>query len=332
MENIILIIPAQSSIFRDPSTYLLWLATIALLGSTAFLFTYTLWLRYRQVRIQRKEEAFEQVLLPALFQFIDGEIGKTHLSKIVGSDKLKCKVYEKTVIGLLKNLEGDEAINLRSALVLDPIYTYRKKQLVSNDPDLKIKACAYFRYVDLNIPMIIGLLKKDVYSDNTYLAFSAASALMGSPDPAIRSYALNALAKNIKLSEMAIMEMFYRFKNEDLNREDEVAKALKEIISDPEILPENRAVLIRCTAESNFCHLADTFYHWLKSKEDIWNAPVVLKALIDSQRVFLNLDAADYIVRFLYHSDKNIAMAAEKAVGELTSEEFASAVGHPLLV
>ncbi|PWN05917.1 hypothetical protein [Rhodohalobacter mucosus] len=332
MENFQLIITAQSSLFWDPSTRLLWLVTMALLGSTLFLFIYTLGLRYLQIRKQRQTERFERTLLPALFQYLDGDIGRRELEKLTGTDKLKCKVFKENVIELLKNLEGDEAVKLRSALVIKPIYDYHLQLLQSNDPELKIKACSYFRYMDLNVPFIIRLLKKEVLSDNTFLAFSAASALMGSPDLATRSYALGSLAKNRKLSEMAIMEMFYRFRNEDLNQEEEESDALMHIVSDPEITPENRAVLIRCAAESNFCHLADTFYQWLRSKEDMWNNPVVLTALIDSQRIFLNLDAADYIVRFLYHSDKKIALAAENSVGELTSREFASAIGHPIVL
>lgn len=331
MESIHLIVTAQSSLFWDPSTRLLWLVALALLGSTLFLFVYTLTLRNWQIRNQRQTERFEKILLPALFRYMDGEIGKKQLERLAGRGKLRCNVFKKTIIGLLKNVDGDDAIKLRSALVIKPVYDYHLKQLQSNNTDLKIKACAYFRYVDLNVPLIIRLLKKEVLSDNTFLAFSAASALMGSPDLTNKSYALGSLAKNRKLSEMAIMEMFYRFRNEDQNREEEASEALMKIISDPELTSENRAVLIRCAAESNFYHLSDTFYQWIKSKEGIWNSPVVLTALIDSQRVFLNLDAADYIVRFLYHSDKSIALAAEKTIGELTSEDFASAIGYPTI-
>lgn len=323
MENLQLLSIAETTLNWVPSVSMLWLATMGLLASTLFLLTYTFFLSYYYTRYEKMTKRFEQSLLPALFQYLDGEIGRETLSQLVGENKIKCKVFENTILRLLKNLEGEEAAKLRSALAIKPVFNYHLNQLNSRHIDLKIKACLYFRHIELQEPSIIRLLKNEVNSEKTFLAFSAASALMGSPDLTTKGYALKTLSKNQKLSGMAIMEMFHRFRNEENNNATEEHLVLKDIISDSDLPSENRAVLIRCAAESRLYHLSETFHEWLKSEEKMWTTPEVLAALIDSQRIFVNLDASNDIIRHIYHSDRKVARAAEAALGEITIKDFA---------
>lgn len=308
----------------------LWLITMAMLGAATFLFFFTIWMRIRMAVRSRKIEQYEQELLPLIFGFIEGEYGMNHLRSFLSDDKLKISVFENVIIRLLKSVSGDEASKLKVALSAEQLFSVRLKQLKSDLQDLKIQACLYFRHIDNKSDEVIELLKKEVIGGDKILSFSAASALMGGTDIRTKSYVLAEMAAKPEVSAMAMMEMFHRFREHAFGNAEQEADELMNILESDRTTDSHRATLIRCATEANLYYLASRFQKRLNRENAKWRNVEVLCALIDSQRAFLNVKAADMITAFLCHENPQIAAAAENALGELVSEELKAESGYIL--
>jgi hypothetical protein len=311
--------------FQVTHLNILWLFTVAMLGAALFLFLFTIWMRLSLTKKNRRVKQIEEELLPILFGFIEGEYDINDLKGFLQFDKQKYLLFEKVIIELLKNVDGDEAEKLRFALRAWPVYNYRVKQLKSDMEDLKIQACNYLRYAGKPEKAVVELLKNEALSDNSFLSFSAASALMGSGDINNKSFALEVIVSNQRLSSMAVIEMFHRFRAGGSNNAEEEAVHLIRILESGRTVDRHRATLISCLSESNLYYLTGQLHRWLNMHEYTWRNPDVITALIDSQRIFFNVDAADDIRQFRVHENKGVSAAAQKALSVLTSEDLMEA-------
>lgn len=313
------------------SMNLLLIVTIVLLIATVMLFVTSIGIRIHRARQGKMAEKYENEFLPAIFAYMDGDADVEDISKMFDGIKMKYSIFEKSVIKLLKNVDGEDAVKLRKLLVVEPVFNFHLNQLKSDNEIERIKGCNYFRFTDLVNREIISVLKRLVHAENMYMSFSAASAMMASSELSDRSYALETYSKRSGISKMAILELFYRFIDDSRNQTEEEAAALEKIISNDDIDSGNRALLIQCVTETNYYFMTGALQQWIESDAEKWQEPTVLVALIRAQQAFYNPDALGRLNRLLNHEDENVANAASKAIAELDhNKEVSDPVNPPL--
>ncbi len=299
---------------------LLILVTLLLTVSTFTLFVITVAMRLKQNRDEKSINEYRETFLPLIFEYLEENGEVAMFEKLLGSNALKYRVYEETIVKLLKNVEGEDAEKLKRLLMIDSLYKYHLKQLKDDSDVVKIEACNYFRYTNIVRADVVYILGKFVQSDNTYLAFSAASALMASDNFNDRMHAMDTFTKREGISKMALLELFYRFKHDNKRQTTEEAAFLEALISDKSLSTKKRALLIRCVSESNYYLMIKPLQSWLESRDELWKEPDVLSALIDSQRIFLNSMAIDSIKAYQHYPDREVRKAVQDAVLVLDQE------------
>ncbi|MFO7798532.1 MAG: hypothetical protein R6V22_02095 [Rhodohalobacter sp.] len=299
---------------------LLILVTLLLTVSTFTLFVITVAMRLKQNRDEKSINEYRETFLPLIFEYLEENGEVAMFEKLLGSNALKYRVYEETIVKLLKNVEGEDAEKLKRLLMIDSLYKYHLKQLKDDSDVVKIEACNYFRYTNIVRGDVVYILGKFVQSANTYLAFSAASALMASDNFNDRMHAMDTFTKREGISKMALLELFYRFKHDNKRQTTEEAAFLEALISDKSLSTKKRALLIRCVSESNYYLMIKPLQSWLESRDELWKEPDVLSALIDSQRIFLNSMAIDSIKAYQNYPDREVRKAVQDAVLVLDQE------------
>ncbi len=304
----------------NTSMNLLLIVTFVLLLATIMLFLISIGIRIHLARQGKLAEKYENEFLPAIFAYIDGDADVEGISRMFDGIKMKYSIFEKSVIKLLKNVDGEDAVKLRKLLVVEPVFNFHLNQLKPENEIERIKGCNYFRFTDLVNREIISVLKRLVHAENMYMSFSAASAMMASGELSDRSYALEAYSKRRGISKMALLELFYRFIDDSRNQTEEEAIALENIISNEDIHSGNRALLIQCVTETNYYFMIGSLQSWLESDDSKWQDPAVVVALIKAQRAFLNPDALNRLNQLLNHEDEKVVKAASEAVTELDNK------------
>jgi len=298
----------------ESAMQLLIMVTALLTLATFLLFTITVSMRLRRNWQHKKMKEYRDLYLPLIFDYLEGNVELSTFQNLIGSDELKFRTFEDTVIKLIKNVEGEEAKKLKKALMLKSLYRFHLKQLKSDSDELIIDGCNYFRYTNIANDQVIGILEKLLHSKNTYLAFSAASALMASDTLRNRMYALEIFAKRKGITKMALLELFWRFKRDHKGQNVEEAEFLKALISDDNLTSKKRTLLIQAVSESNYYLMIKPLQDWLESNEDRWKEPGVLSALIDAQRIFLNSEATESIKTYLQYPDQKVRKVAHEAI------------------
>ncbi len=299
---------------------LLILVTLLLTVTTFILFVVTVAMRLKQNRDEKRINEYREKLLPLVFEYLEENVEAVTFEKLLGSNALKYRVFEETIVKLLRNVEGEEAEKLKRLLMIDSLYKYHLKQLKEGSDVVKIEACNYFRYTNIVRGDVVYILGKFVQSDNTYLAFSAASALMASDTLKDRMHAMETFTKREGISKMALLELFYRFKHDNKSQTTEEAAFLEALISEKSLSTKKRALLIRCVSESNYYLMIKPLQSWLESRDEFWKEPDVLSALIDSQRIFLNSLATESIKAYQNYPDREVRKSVEEALLVLDQE------------
>ena len=318
----ICLLPAYSSF----SVSLLGIVTLILFFMTILLFFVSLGMRLRHRKIDSLAQSYEETFYPLILNYLEDENSKEKILSFFSGKNLEYAVFEKTVIRLLKNLEGDEVKKLNELLLIEPIYDYHLNQLISNSDIVRIKACNYFRFTQLIHPGIVNKLIDFLNSENRLLAFSAASALMASKDVSVRADALTSIARKNKISEMGLLELLYKFESNDHSQKDDEALALKDLILDPEIPDDNKVMLIRGVTELDYYQLSDFFAKLILSKEYYKNNVDLLKALIRAQKNLFNLTTSPVIRSFLEHNNPDVKFEAIEVLATFGGQDNLSAI------
>jgi hypothetical protein len=299
---------------------LLILVTLLLTVTTFILFVITVTMRLKKNRDEKRINEYRETFLPLIFEYMEENVEEATFEKLFGSNALKYRVFEETIVKLLKNVEGEDADKLKRLLMIESLYKYHLKQLKAGNDVVKIEACNYFRYTNIVRADVVYILGNFVQSDNTYLAFSAASALMASDNFHDRMHAMDTFTKREGISKMALLELFYRFKHDNKSQTTEEAAFLEALISDKNLSSNKRALLIRCVSESNYYLMIKPLQSWLESRDEFWKEPGILSALIDSQRIFLNSMAIDSIKAYQNYPDREVRKSVQEAVLVLDQE------------
>lgn len=312
--------------YSSLSLSLLGIVTFLLFFMTISLFILSLSMRLRHRKIENLAESYEESFYPLILNYLEDGSSKEKILSFFTGKNLEYAVFEKTVIRLLRNLDGDEVKKLKELLLIEPIYNYHLNQLTSNSDILRIKACNYFRFTQLISPRIINKLKDFVNSDNRLLAFSAASALMASREVSIRAEALKEIAQKNKISKMGLLELLYKFESSDNSQKTEEAEALKKLIIDSEIPDENKTLLIQGITEMNYYQLSDFFADLISGKNIDKDNVKILNALINAQKDLFNITTSPVIRTFLKHKNHDIQIAAIETLAAFGGKNNLSAI------
>lgn len=256
----------------------------------------TVYIRWRHRIIDDKVERLTEYFYPIVLHYLETGEDEDEVLKHFSGKKIEYAVFEKVVIELIQQLDGQDAAKMSQLLLIDPIFDYHVKQLRSSNKVELLKACDYFSYIRLVNFSIKKRLKELLFHKNRMIAFSASSALMASKDVSDRIYALIQISQRKKISEMALLEMVYKFKYFNEDQRDEEAGAVKELLlGDHKISSDNLALIIRATSEIGYFQLSGLYKELLISEEKKWNRVLVKKALIRAQAFFFNTEVDSYL-------------------------------------
>lgn len=284
---------------HEISIQILWLTFLILLVFTLVLLLGSMYMRWRHRVIDRKVEHYTSYFYPIVLEYLETGGKEDEMLKHFTGKKIEYAVFEKVVIDLVNQLQGEDANKIRQLLFIDPIFEHHVKQLDSRSDIAKVKACNYFSYIRLVNFKVIQKLRHMVRAENRLLAFSAASALMGSRKIEHREYALFTLAKRKRITEMALLELLFKFQYQHDDQRDAEAKSLRKIILSADVPSDNVALLILGASEIGYFQLRELFYKLLISKERKWNISVIKVALIRAQGYFFNDEAAPYLRKMM---------------------------------
>ena len=316
--------------YSEFSVHFLWVLTLTLALLTVALFAASLTVRARHRRFEKQVENFKEEIYPTILEYVEGELTEQEVHQHLSGEGKQYSVFETIIFEMLENLEGEDARKLRQLLYMEPLYDYHLEQLRSGNDFKRIQACNYLSYVGLIDEHIMEQLLEFLFSSNQLLAFSAASALMASSDISIRAEALKAIAKRPRISNMALLELFYKFHYEQEDQLEEEGTELIKVIEDKNIPVENLDLIIVGISEVGYHQLAGPFLEKLRSESDRWNHPDVLSALIRALGNYFNLDAAPYVRQYIYHEYAQVRKAAAETLGVFGQEEDLKALYNML--
>lgn len=288
---------------------------------TLILFAVSVAARMRNRKNEKLAESYQDKWYPIILAYLDNDLNSHKVEQYFTDNPIEYSVFEDIVHEMMENLKGNEVTQLQELLHATPIFDYHFKQLQSNKTVDLIKACSYFSYIRLVNYKVIEKLRSFLSSENSMLAFSAASALMASKDVEIRAYALRTIAEKERFSRMALLEMIYKFHSKQQKQEAEESQVLQKLIENEKNPPQNVGILIQGAIELGYQQLMPFFFKKMKSTRYHWNNPDVLQALISAQGAFFNDEASEEIRKYLTHESPEVRREVAKAIGKLGGEE-----------
>jgi hypothetical protein len=301
----------QEPLYDLPIFILLYILLL-LIGLTAVLFIFSLIIRSVNLRNEKREAELKEKYYPIIFEFLEEEVEekKDRILSRIGNSTFDYYVLEMILKELIDQIEGEDDQKLRELLFMEPIYRRHLKQLKSGKDTEKLKACLYFSYARRVNPELINTLRTLLDHPNRFLAFSAASALMASDNTNVRAQAIEHISRVHSISEMGLLELLYKFQNENSNQRDLEAFYLIQLIRNPDIDTDNRALIIEGASEMHYVALMNFLRRALESNEELWQPDRVKVALIRAQRNMLDEKLRPLLLKYLESDDLEVQIAA----------------------
>jgi hypothetical protein len=243
--------------------------------------------RDEQYRLRKKEE-----LYPMVLGYLDLENSKIsqvekaeqELGARLGS-KRDLEVLEDLAIEIMYNIAGEEKLRLRRLLLIQPLYNQRYRQLKSWRVENLIQACLYFTNVINQRSNVLDQIFPLLEHRSVLVMHTAASAIFSFDDVKVRGKALREVCNRRGISEMALIELVYKFHNQEFDQMDEEVAELTSIISDQNIPNINRGVIIKSVADIGYVTMADHLFGLISSADDTGNG-VIATSLIEAMGSF----------------------------------------------
>ncbi|MDZ7771282.1 MAG: HEAT repeat domain-containing protein [Balneolaceae bacterium] len=310
----------QSAAYADWSMGVLWICSLVLGGITLLLFAASLYVRSRHARFDRILRERREHFFPLVMAYLEGARNRESFDEELTGRGVDYIALEQVITDLLEHIEGEEVVKLQHLLELPVIANYHLRQLESDDPFERIKACNYISSVNLVTDVTTRLVERNLDADHQLLVFSAASAMMSSDECDVRARALRAAAEREGLSGMAVLEMFYKFHRPELEQMDEEARQLRKILEEGSIPARSLAYLVRGVAEAGYFQLSDYLLAKLRSEHPRWQRAEVLAALIRALGEIFNPAASVDIRSLIYHPSALVRLACAKALSDLLEQ------------
>jgi hypothetical protein len=252
--------------------------TILVLLSTFLVFTAVILRkmhsRNEEYRLRKKEE-----LYPLVLSYLDldpgsGPESEAEVKAIENEIRKKLQnrrdleVIEDLSIEIMFNISGMEKLRLRRLLLIDPLYNHRFRQLGSRRVENLIQACLYFTNVINQCPAVLDKIFPLLAHKSILVLHTAASAIFSFENVQVRGRALRNVCYRTGISEMALLELVYKFHNKEQDQMDQEVDELINIISDSSIPELNRGIIIKSVADIGYATMADYLYDLVPNVDD----------------------------------------------------------------
>ncbi len=262
--------------------------------------------------------------------YLEGSVDRKDFDHLLSGRKIEFIAFEEIIYELLTNIKGEDAEKLQKLLQLETVYDYHVEMLYSFLVFNRINAYNYFNYIKLDDKLVAKKITQDLYQEQQLLAFSSASALMASTNVSMRAQALEAMVQRVHISNMAILEMLYKFHNEDASDMDREADFLKQLIENKEYPPKNIAILIQGVSEIGYHQLPSLLNEKFYGPEKWWQQPQLVAALIEALGNFYLEEASAGIRSYIYHTSLQVRKACVGALAKLSTPENMKALFNML--
>ena len=319
-----MLILAQHS--NEFAIQILWATLFILFALTLLLLLTSLYMRWLHKRAEDKLSFYKDKFYPIILEYVESGEDLEEMLAVFGGRNIEYSAFEKVIVDLLEYVQGNDAEKLRKLLYIDPIFNYHEERLESKSDVIQVRSCIYFSKIKLSDDGLIEKLQELLVHKNRFVGFSAASALMAATDVSVRAHALQVMAQISQVSEMALLELLYRFKYKHDDQREEEVEHLMRIIDSDSILSDNRALLILGVSEMSYFQLGAFFYERLLSDKQKWNIPMVKTALVYAQEYFLNMEASPHIRELVRQDDLEVKKAAIEVLSKFRSVENESEI------
>lgn len=274
-------------------------------------------------RLRKREE-----LYPLILNYLDLdpenrkelEIAETGIVRRLKTAR-DLEVIEDLILEIMYNIAGAEKLRLRQLLLIRPLYTQRYRQLKSWRVENLIQGCLYFVNVINQRSNVLDQIFPLLDNRSVLVLHTAASAIFAYEDVATRGRALEEVCRRTGISEMALLELVYKFHNKEFDQMDEEVAELKRIISDRSLPNVNRGVIIKSVADIGYATMADYLHDLILTMQDTDNG-VIANSLIHAMGRFEYTGAAEMLAA-KFHDSPDVAIRETLAdtLGKLGNKE-----------
>ncbi len=300
---------------------LVFSVVLILLVLTIYLFFISVWVRVSNQKTERRIEQAKERFYPYILAFLEeGKSREVVAAEIKNEEDMI--VFEELVFEYIDQLRGSEFDKLQDLLKVPVLYKYRHRQLFSKDNGDRIQACYYFRSLSDYGQDIQNRLFYLIEDKDNLMSHAAATALLSLSDISLREQAVTTVARQGKLSRMAMLEIMYKFIQQDEDQVEEEAEALQRLVQDIYIPERNTAIMVESIADMGYMMLADFIYDFYLNNTRKDPNGELREALINVLGRFEYIDAAKSIA--LQQSDSqfpSIRKACARTLGRMKSSE-----------
>ncbi|MFU8860478.1 MAG: HEAT repeat domain-containing protein [Cyclonatronaceae bacterium] len=274
-------------------------------------------------RLRKKEE-----LYPLILNYLDLDPANTKELEKAESGIIRLlktardlEVIEDLILEIMYNIAGAEKLRLRQLLLIQPLYTQRYRQLKSWRIENLIQGCLYFVNVINQRSNVLEQIFPLLDNRSVLVLHTAASAIFACDDVATRGRALEKVCRRTGISEMALLELVYKFHNKEFDQMDEEVSELKRIISDRSVPNVNRGVIIKSVADIGYATMADYLYNLISTMKESDNG-VIANSLIHAMGRFEYTGAAGLLAeKFSDALNVSIRETLADTLGQLGNKE-----------
>lgn len=274
-------------------------------------------------RLRKKEE-----LYPLVLNYLDLDPSNRKEVEKAESDIIKrlktardLEVLEDLALEIIYNIAGAEKLKLRQLLLIQPLYTQRYRQLKSWRIENLIQGCLYFVNVINQRSNVLEQIFPLLENRSVLVLHTAASAIFAYDEVATRGRALKKVCMRSGISEMALLELVYKFHNKEFDQMDEEVAELKSIISDRSVPNVNRSVIIKSVADIGYATMADYLHDMITGMQQTDNG-IIATSLIHAMGRFEYADAAGLLAeKYSDSPDVTIRETLADTLGKLGNTE-----------
>lgn len=307
-------VPLYAIQLNLPTRFVL-ITALVLFVLLAVMLTASVVLRALHLRQEKWQEKLRNHYYPLIFSYIDSSITLEEFNSHIHGTHLGYQTLQEMLMEMIQDFSGHEREKLQELYETPHLYNHNAEMLAGSRRMPKIEACVYLRNVSHLTEAVLEYLYALLNSSDATQAYSAAAALMASPDPAIRAWGLYHMSCRQDISTMAILELFYLFNHQHQEQMHEEGYHLREIIKDPGTTDSHAAVLIKALPEIGYVELADFIYSLAENDDRFTGNPELMEALITTLGTFVYYEAAGLIRSNIYSPWTTVRRACAEALG-----------------
>ena len=273
--------------YTDPQFWALYFSATLLLGLCIGFAAYTLTIRIANNRRKKKRKKLREKYADIIYEYLAGDLSVEGIRDKQKLDSIDIPVFFGIAENLKENLSGEKEKALEKLLDSPFISDYYYDQLNSISEEKKIEALIYFREKKSINESYYSKLIEWTEEEDHYVAHAAASVILSTDAFHLHEGVLRTMCSKVDSNYRTLIELLWIFWNNDKLDYEQKLEKLANIILDPEVAHNIKAVMIKSMAEFGY-EDAGRFIH--QTLIDIWDkgdpdeASICITALVHSLR------------------------------------------------